>query len=231
MNKKSAIIAGASGLTGSSLLKIILASNHYEKVKILSRNNQTRVKTSDYEIVQINYDQIEDSQSQLIADDWFCCLGSTLRKAGSEEEFRKVDVDYVSKLARIAQFSAKTFSVISSVGANANSFNYYLKAKGEMEMNVMNTTIEGIHIFRPGLILGKREEKRPLETLANKLLPAFNFLLPYKYKCVPAESLAMSMLLFSQNSNRGKYIYSSGDIIQRCKGITEIKRYNPLRGI
>jgi uncharacterized protein YbjT (DUF2867 family) len=107
--------------------------------------------------------------------DTFCALGTTIARAGSQDAFRAIDLDVVVRFAEIAKDSgARCFVLVSSVGADAASSNFYLRVKGEAEAAVAGRRFEAVHILRPGLLLGDRQESRPAEAIARALAPMFN---------------------------------------------------------
>jgi uncharacterized protein YbjT (DUF2867 family) len=218
MGTERALVAGAGGLTGRFLVNKLLEDDYFSEVKVLSTGNSNYPEHEKLKIVRVNYADLTAAQEQMEAEHWFCCLGTTLKKAGSVEAFRQVDLNYVVNLGRIARFSCNNFMVISSVGAAAGSSNYYLKAKGEMEKTLMGLKLPALHIFRPGLLLGARNESRKGEQWAIRLNRFLGFLLPGKYKSVKVEVLAETMLRVSKSADKGIYTYQSSDIIQLAKG-------------
>ncbi|WP_460503201.1 NAD-dependent epimerase/dehydratase family protein, partial [Hymenobacter agri] len=167
---KTALLAGATGLIGSYLLPLLLASERYDKVIVVGRR---AVPTLHPKLVQVTteLDQLEAVRLKLIADDVFCCLGTTMAQAGSKEAFFTVDFRYVVQLAALAagNFAAQ-FLVVSSMGADADSRIYYSQVKGEMEAAVRQAPFRAIHIFRPSLLLGERAHPRLGERLGAAVL-------------------------------------------------------------
>jgi uncharacterized protein YbjT (DUF2867 family) len=147
--RKTALLAGATGLIGSHLLPLLLASERYSKVIVLGRRPLTQVHPKLVQVVT-NLNQLEARRLQLIADDVYCCLGTTMQQAGSKEAFYQVDFQYVVQLAALASSNfAAQFMVVSSLGADAESRVYYNRVKGEMEAAVRQASFRAIHIFRP----------------------------------------------------------------------------------
>ncbi|UYZ57571.1 oxidoreductase [Hymenobacter latericus] len=212
---KVALIAGASGLVGSCLLPLLLNSGRYAKVISLSRRPLQLVHPKlDQRVV--DFDRLEDHRLSLIADDVFCCLGTTMRQAGSKEAFYKVDYLYVVKLAALtsANFAAQ-FMVVSAMGADVASTFYYNRVKGDMEAAVRQTPFRAIHIFRPSLLLGERAEKRLGEQIGAVLLRLVNPLLvgPLKrYRGIPAQAVAQGMLNAAYQEGGGVRVYLSDEI-------------------
>ncbi|MCB2409636.1 NAD-dependent epimerase/dehydratase family protein [Hymenobacter lucidus] len=213
--QKTALIAGASGLIGSQLLPLLLASDRYAKVITVGRR-PVPIMHPKLEQRVLNLDQLEQHRMSLIADDVFCCLGTTMRQAGSKEAFYKVDYLYVVKLAALtaANFAAQ-FMVVSSMGADAGSRFYYNHVKGEMEQAIRQTPFRAIHIFRPSLLLGDRAEKRTGEQFGAVLLRVLNPVLVgplRKYRAVAAATVARAMLRAAEDDGGGILVHLSDEI-------------------
>ncbi|HLG04055.1 MAG TPA: NAD(P)H-binding protein [Bacteroidia bacterium] len=208
---KSAIIFGASGLTGHILLEKLLLDHRYEKIKIFVRRSVDLVHPK-LEQVIIDYDRFYDYRSQIIADEVFCCLGTTIKAAGSRYAFRKVDYERVKMCAEMASVNkVKTFIVISSLNANAASKNFYYRTKGEMENAVRALPFEKCIILRPSLLLGSRNEFRFGEMLGKIGMIAFSFLLREHYKPVKAAVVADAMIR-AANDPHTKGVLENEDI-------------------
>ena len=204
--KKTALLAGATGLIGSALLPLLLASDRYAHVIAVGRRP---VAVQHPKLTQVITDlgQLEAERLRLIADDVYCCLGTTINQAGSKEAFYKVDFLYVVQLAALvaANFAAQ-FMVVSSLGADAHSLFYYSRVKGEMEAAVRQTSFRAIHIFRPSLLLGQRAQPRFGERLAAAVLGLARPLLRgggRKYRPVPAATVAQAMLRAAEEEDTG----------------------------
>ena len=213
---KTALLAGATGLIGSQLLPLLLATERYSKVIIVGR---TALPLAHPKLTQVvtNLDKLQDVRLQLIADDVFCCLGTTLRQAGSKEAFYKVDFLYVVTLAALtASNFASQFMVISSLGANAESRWYYNRVKGQMEESVRQMTFRAIHIFRPSLLLGPRVQPRLGEQLSAVMLGVLRPLLRgplLKYRPVQAATVAAAMLRAAEDDGGGLRVHLSNEIV------------------
>lgn len=211
--KKTALLAGATGLIGSALLPTLLASERYARVIVVGRRT---VEMQHPKLAQVVTDlgQLEAERLRLIADDVYCCLGTTMRQAGSKEAFYEVDFLYVVKLAALtaANFAAQ-FLVVSSLGADADSVFYYNKVKGEMEAAVRQTPFRAIHIFRPSLLLGARARPRLGERLSGLLLRLVGPLLRgswQKYRAISAEAVARAMLRAAEDDGGGVRVHELG---------------------
>ena len=146
-------------------------------------------------------------------DDLYCCLGTTMRKAGSKEAFRKVDYTYSFQIAKIAESNGvNQLLLVSSVGADSNSIFFYNQIKGELEDAVKKMKFWATHIFQPSVLLGKRNENRWGEQIAGRLAKGFDFLtggLLTKYSPVEAEMVAKAMFIAAQGFDAGLQIYPS----------------------
>lgn len=150
------------------------------------------------------------------ANDVFCATGTTIRKAGSQEEFRRIDYEMPLVAARAAlDAGAQQFVLVSSVGADPDSKNFYLRTKGELERDLMELKFRAIHILRPGLLLGHREEFRPGERMATRIAPLLNLTLygPFKrYRSIAAEKVGRAMAGAAKQAGVGTSVYEYDDI-------------------
>ncbi|UYZ61521.1 oxidoreductase [Hymenobacter weizhouensis] len=212
---KTALIAGASGLVGSQLLPLLLASERYNRVIAVGRRPLPLVHPKLEQRV-VDFDRLEEHRLQLIADDVFCCLGTTMRQAGSREAFYRVDYDYVVKLAALTAGNfAGQFLVVSAMGADPASRIYYNRVKGEMEEAVRQTTFRAVHIFRPSLLLGPRAAKRLGEQLGAVLLRLATPLLRGRwqhYRAIGADTVARAMLRAAEDDGGGVRVHLSAAI-------------------
>jgi uncharacterized protein YbjT (DUF2867 family) len=206
-----AIIAGASGLVGSQLLEVLLAAPDYTRVYALSRRPLQRDHPRLANRI-VNFERLASELKGLACHDAFCCLGTTLRAAGSETAFRKIDLDMVVAFARAALAAqARRFVVVSAVGADPKRKNFYLCVKGEMERALETVRFPSLDIMQPALLLGPRAELRPVEMFARLAMPLVNPLLigPYQaYRGIPARTVALAMLGATRSGRRGVYRYT-----------------------
>lgn len=208
--KRSALVAGATGLVGSQLLARLLDDPAYGTVKVLGRRPPA-VQHRQLRVVASDLKDLRSLGEQLAADDVFCCLGTTLRKAGSRAAFEDVDYRMVVDLARASHAAgAQQFLVVSSVGASAHSPAYYSRVKARMEDAVAQVGFEAVHILRPSLLLGARSEKRPGEALAQRLAPALSRLCVgplARYRPVNAGEVAEALLGWALRGTPGVHIH------------------------
>ena len=214
--QKTALLAGASGLIGSQLLPLLLNSERYAKVIVVGRKAVPVMHPKLTQVVT-ELGKLEDVRLKLIADDVYCCLGTTMKQAGSKEAFFKVDFLYVVQLAALSagNFAAQ-FMVVSSMGANAESSVYYSRVKGEMEAAVGQTPFRAIHIFRPSLLLGERAQPRLGERVAAVVLRAVSPLMRgplLKYRPVTGATVAAALLRAAEDGGGGIRIHESAGLL------------------
>ena len=191
----TSIIVGSTGLVGGNVIKVL--SNKKQRAIALTRRSIPNLPPNITEMI-IDFDAFEKNGSLPSCNNVFICLGTTIKTAGSKENFRKVDIDYCLSIARKAKESgAETLSLISSIGANSSSKNFYLKTKGELEESIQRIGFSTVNIFRPSFLVGERSEKRLAEKIAINLAKIMDLFLigtASKYRSVKAESLAKTMV-------------------------------------
>jgi len=212
---KTAVVAGSTGLVGKKLVQILASSQEYEAVIALVRKGSNFIHDRVF-TVEVDYEQLDHFAADLIADDVFCCLGTTMKKAGSKENFYKVDFSYPLKLAEIAEKNkSRRFNIITANGADSNSTFYYNRVKGDIETAVSRLNIPTINIFRPSLLLGNRDDKRTAEKIGAVLSKVLKPVLVgrfKKYRAIEASAVAMAMYRVNQRDARGIHIFESNRI-------------------
>lgn len=206
--KKTAIILGATGLTGGLLLDILLKDNRYGKIKLFSRNS---VDVSHPKLEEHLLDLFDLSKhlKEFTGDEVFCCIGTTNAKTPDNKTYRKIDYGIPITAAKLCnENNIHTFMVISAMGANLKSKIFYNKTKGEMERDVSAQHIKNTFILRPALIAGNRKEKRFGETIAAFIFGIINTLLPKKYASISPETIAKAMVYVANNGNAQNIIES-----------------------
>lgn len=214
---KTAIVIGATGLTGTHLVAALLQDPAFDKVKVLIRRPWAHSRPK-LENVIVDFEDDENLAAALQGDALFCCIGTTIKKAGSQERFRAVDYGIPVKCARIAHTQGVSqILVMSSIGANAHSRNFYLRTKGEMEEAIQQAGFHSIAIFRPSVLIGSRKEFRLGEWLGRYLIQLFYFLLQgrwKKYRPIKAATVANAMVAAAKGTETGISVYES-DAIQQ----------------
>jgi uncharacterized protein YbjT (DUF2867 family) len=212
---KTALIIGSTGLIGSHLLDLLLESQEYDKV-ITFVKRDSGIQHPKLKQHIIDFDKPETYKELVVGDDFFCSIGTTIKKAGSQNAFRKVDFEYPKQFASLAQQNkVKQFLIITSLGADANSSNFYLKTKGEIQDFLKNCAFESISILQPSLLLGNRTEFRLGEKMGVYFMKLFSFLFIgnlKKYKAIQSEAVAKAMFIIAQKNYKGFQIIESDSI-------------------
>lgn len=208
---KIALIAGATGLIGGVLLNTLLNAPDYTRVYALTRRPFVKEHPKLANRI-VNLERVGEQLKGLVVQDAYCCIGTTIAEAGSQEAFREADVDAVVLFARAALAAKATrFVVVSSVGANSDAKNFYLRTKGEMEEAVSALGFISLDIMQPSMLLGSRKHMRPLEVLGSVFAPVVNPLLTGTrevYRAIPADTVAKAMLGASRRGGKGIYRYT-----------------------
>ncbi len=209
---KTALVAGSTGLIGKQLVRLLLEDSSYETVIAISRK-PIGIQHSKLKNIIADLATLHEHKDQLVADEVYCCLGTTMKAAGSKEAFRAVDYDYPLALAKLTYANgAKSFALVSSLGANADSFIFYNRVKGEIEKAIDDIGFDRFHIFQPSLLLGDRTENRGGEESAKTAYKLLGFLLPKKYQAIESIKVARAMIHFSHEKVPGKFIHQSNVI-------------------
>ena len=192
--KKKAIILGATGLTGSHLLELLLEDPNYETVKVFTRRKLPNIHPKLEEHV-IDLLELSNYADKFSADVVFCCIGTTKAKTPNKELYRAVDYGIPVEAAKLCKRNGiNSFIVISALGANAKSKVFYNRLKGEMERDVLAQQIEHTQLLQPSLIVGDRDEKRMGEDLSKKIMKVIGFLIPARYKMIEGKTIAKAMV-------------------------------------
>ena len=212
LSTRTALVAGASGLVGSQVLRLLLEDPTYSRVTVLARR-ELPLSHKKLEQRIASFDRLAQITDFPRVHDVFCCLGTTLKQAGSPEAFRKVDCTYVVELARVAaRHRASQFLVVTAVGADLQSRILYSRVKGEAEEALRRLQFESIQIFRPSLLVGARAQGRPAERVAGllSLLVAWAFVGPLsRYRPIKAQTVARAMVRVAREAPRGTHVYES----------------------
>jgi len=211
--KETALVVGATGLLGMEITKQLLDREGISLVKVLVRRDFP-IMHHKLQVLVVDWGEVHQWGEEISANQVYCCLGTTRKKAGSIGAFRAVDVDLVIAVARRTRLWCRSFTVVSSQGATPISFWPYLKAKGDMEVGLLRLGFERLNIMRPGLLLGKRTENRPAESLAIRIMKPLKFLFRGRLRFlrpVSAIKLAGFMLEVGAEPEKGIYQYENQD--------------------
>ena len=203
---KTAIVIGATGLIGKHLTKLLLANPAYSTVKVFVRRS-LNISNPKLEEHIVNFDEIDKWKTKIIGDELFSAMGTTIRKAKSTSIQYKVDVTYQYEVAKAAsENGVKSYSLVSSSGANAKSKLFYMRIKGELDEKVKQLSFNKIRIFRPSLLLGERPEKRFGEKAAENILkivvPIFPFL--KNQRPIEGEKVARAMIVSANEDDKAR---------------------------
>lgn len=208
-------IIGASGLVGHELTLILAHLPEVTKIKAFTRSPLGRMPAK-VENYIINFDSLSNYEQDLKAEVFICCLGSTIKKAGSKDNFKKVDYEYALNFAKLAEkTAAKKFLIITAMGASSNSLVFYNQVKGQLEDKIRELHISQVEVFRPSLILGERKESRTGEEFMKKAFHAIPKLFSgplEKYRPIEASDIAKAMAIATLDFREGFFIYPSSRI-------------------
>jgi len=209
---RRALVAGATGLVGGHLVRQLIDDAACSRIVALTRRPLHGLSSLKLDVVDTNFDTLDGALQDIAADDAYCTLGTTIKVAGSQAAFRKVDHDYIVAFARAAKAAgAKRFMLVSAIGADPASSIFYSRVKGETERDVEAVGFEALHIFRPGILLGERAERRLLEQIGMELSPFINALMlgPARaYRAIAAETVARAMRAAAASDLAGRHIHT-----------------------
>jgi len=214
-----ALVVGSTGLVGGEVVNL-LASKEIP-VRSLCRSDISSPNPF-VENIKVNFDRLDEYKENFKeVDDVYICLGTTISKAGSKEAFEKVDIEFCFETAKLAlEAGAKNLSLITSMGADPGSSNFYLRTKGIIEDKISQLDFQSLSIHRPGLLIGIRKEMRLAELIGQKIHPAVNLLLLgnlSKFRCIKVETLAKAMINCSGLEAGTKHYYYD-DFVEKGGG-------------
>lgn len=213
---KTAIVIGATGLTGQALLNQLLQDDYFNHVIIFVRK---KIDITESKLIQhcIDFNSLDSCKDLIKGDAVFCCMGTTIKTAGSQEAFKKVDYTYPSEFAKIAkQNNIATFCLQSSLGADNKSTNFYLKVKGETEQAIEQLHFNSFASFRPSMLLGNRTEFRLGENIGKIVMQVLSFAFIGKlkrYKAIHVNDVASAMIKHVKSNNTGIKIIENEEMI------------------
>ncbi|MEQ6121321.1 NAD-dependent epimerase/dehydratase family protein [Reichenbachiella sp. MALMAid0571] len=212
MENKSALIVGATGLVGKQILKVLLENDYYDQIMIIGRRS---VGIEDGRIKELIFEfkEFEKYKMQVSANDYYCSVGTTMKKAGSKEAFMKVDYSIPLMLAEHAKQDSnfEQFLMVSSYGANTDSALFYNKVKGKTEDALRALNLKTLLIFQPSLLLGDRDEFRFFEEVAKLISSVFSFFIigtRLRLWAIKASDVAKAMFLVAKSKeDEGVHVY------------------------
>ena len=209
MSQKTAVLIGSTGLIGSHILDLLLKDEAFKSVRLLVRR-QITVNHLKVKVIVLDFEDEKAFREGIRGcDTVFVAVGTTQKKVkGDMTAYRKVDYDIPVNAARFcAESGVSRFLLVSSVGADSQSKNFYLRLKGEVEDGIRRLSVPSTAIFRPSMLLGRRNESRPMETVAQVVSKPLAFLFPLKYKPIRAIDVARAMVAASLQNHPGFRIY------------------------
>ena len=218
--KKTAIILGATGLTGGIILQKLIRDDNYKSIKLFSRS---KIDGLPNKVVQFigNLLEMDQFKSDFTSDEVYCCVGTTTKKTPDKKRYKQIDYGIPVTAANLSkENNIPTFLVISAMGANKKSSVFYNKTKGEMEYDVLQQNIKNTFILRPSLIGGDRGEYRMLEKIG---LVVYKLIQPLfigklkQYKIINAETIAIAMIKLANNTRTTDVIITSDNIKKLVK--------------
>ena len=217
MEMRSAIVVGGTGLVGTSLVKLLCESEEYISITVIARRKLS-FEHPKLTVKIRSFDELEEKDIDF-AHEIFCCLGTTQKKAGSREEFEKVDVEYPLRVASLAKkCGIMHFIIISAMGANEKSKVYYNRVKGKLEKELIALELPQLSIVRPSLLVGERNEFRFGEKMGEWVLKVLNplFVGPMKkYRSIKATQLALAMKVIALfGKKKAVTIYNSAQLAE-----------------
>ena len=219
MNEQTAVVIGATGLIGNMVVEELLNDDAFSIVRTLTRKPLTIIHPKLQQKI-VDFNDINDYKEKFGEGDIiFCCIGTTQKKVqGDKEAYKKVDYDIPVNAARIGiSRGYKKYVLVSAIGANESSSNFYLQLKGKTENAIKEFSFRSISIFRPAQLLGKRKEYRPEEKILQpitKFISLFLFGSLKKYRSIHAKDVAKAMVKESKQNNPGVHYFEYTQMMQ-----------------
>lgn len=203
------MVLGATGLVGREIVRLLCADPGVDRIVVLTRRPFVAPDDPKLQMKVLDFDALDSAADSFAVDQIFCALGTTMKQAGSEPAFRRVDLEYPLAAARLGvEHGARHFLLVSAVGASATSRVFYNRVKGELEDALRTLPYNSITIARPSLLLGDREEHRLGEELGKRI----GWLTPGRYRPVAASAVALALVLAAREDRPGMHIIESEDI-------------------
>ena len=214
MKFKQVTLFGATGLIGSYLLEFLLKDSETHLINVVGRN-PFHLQHDKINNIVIDFQDLKSISDSITGSEVvFVSIGTTMSKVNRDKQkYKSVDFDIIFNVANACkQKNISQLIYVSSLGANSNSSNFYLRLKGEIEEAVAELNLTSTSVFRPSVLLGKRNESRPGEKLLQFAMPLLDFMIPSKSKAIKAKDVAKSMFNTSKNYKSGVRIYHYNEI-------------------
>ena len=207
--RRSTLVLGATGLVGREIVRLLCADPGVDRIVVITRRPFVAPDDPKLQMKVVDFEALDSVADAFNVDQIFCALGTTIKQAGSEPAFRRVDLEYPLTAAKLGvEHGARHFLLVSAVGASATSRVFYNRVKGELEDALRTLPYNSITIARPSLLLGDREEHRLGEELGKRL----GWLAPGRYRPVAASAVALALVLAAREDRPGMQIIESEDI-------------------
>lgn len=223
MQPLTAVVLGATGFIGEQLVQQLLNDAAFSKVRILVRR-QVELSHAKLEVAVLDFNNLTEYRKKLGKGDCiFCCIGTTNSKVkGDKMAYRKVDFDIPVNAAKMGKDAGFTnYLLVSAVGANAASSNFYLKLKGEVENQIAHIGFESFHAFRPSMLFGKRKKFRLGETIGKGVMKFLSVLFIgglKKYRGIEGLVVAKAMVTEAKSGKKGTFVYHYEDMMKASEG-------------
>jgi uncharacterized protein YbjT (DUF2867 family) len=210
MSGKTAAIIGSTGMIGTYLTELLLQDEYFSTVRLIVRGPMEKSHPK----IEIKLVDFNDAESLKLAlegtDTLFCCIGTTQKNVkGDKELYRKVDLDIPVKSARFAkEAGCEVMAIVSAVGSNSKSNNFYLKLKGEVEDALQTLGLRSVHIMQPSMLLGDRKEDRPMERAMQVVTKAVAGILPARFRPIHGKTVAAAMIAAVKKNEPGFFKYT-----------------------
>lgn len=212
---KIAMVIGATGLVGTTLVNKLLVNRDYEKVVVLVRRKLDILHEKLEEYV-VDFDKLNEEYPDVVVDDIYCCMGTTIKKAKTQERMYQIDVDYPLTVAKIAkERGLQHVILVSSMGADIHSKFFYMRMKGELEEKLRLLDVPKLSIFQPSFLVGKRKENRTSEKIAIGLYNGVSNIVPTSVRNklgIEVWKLANAMMKSGVDNNQSVKIYDVNEI-------------------
>lgn len=208
MTKPTILLAGATGLIGSTFLNLLKNGDSFEIIALTRRDIPSLKEIPHIKQEIVDFNNLKKYKQALSGESLVCALGTTIKKAGSQENFRHVDYQLSLEIAKYAlENGCENLILISAIGADPNSKIFYNKVKGELERDIRKLSFGSIHVLRPSLLLGNRQEFRLGEEIGKIFSKPVGFLLPAKYRPIRAVTVAKKIYWLLNNPQKGIHVY------------------------
>lgn len=213
------LVLGATGMVGSHLVNLLVADPSITAVTVLSRRPIEKIHAK-VDVKVVDFNNFDDYRNKFGSGDAiFCCIGTTMGQVkGNKDLYRSIDYDIPVNAGKIGlEKGFRQYAIVSSIGANAASGNFYLKLKGQVEENLSMLNFPSLHIFQPSLLIGNRNESRTGEGIAQVIMPALSPIMIgglKRYRPIPGSSVASAMFHVVKNEVKGSHRYTFKEIMQ-----------------